>query len=118
VARQIDATRRCKEALPNLPVVGSGYSYLQDYLPHAAQAVVRAGWTDSVGLGRMVLSYPTLPHDVLTRGVLQRKSVCRTFSDCTTAPRKGLISGCYPLDAYYKSRPEADLLKQAKEEPS
>jgi hypothetical protein len=50
--------------------------------------------------------------------VLQRKSVCRTFSDCTTAPRKGLISGCYPLDAYYKSRPEADLLKQAKDEPS
>jgi NADPH2 dehydrogenase len=32
--------------------------------------------------------------------------VCRTFSDCTTGPRHGLISGCYPLDEYYKERPE------------
>jgi NADPH2 dehydrogenase len=39
-----------------LPMVGTGYTYLQDYLPHVAQAVVRAGWIDLVGIGRMVLS--------------------------------------------------------------
>ena len=32
--------------------------------------------------------------------------MCRTFSDCTTGPRNGLISGCYPLDEYYKALPE------------
>jgi hypothetical protein len=32
--------------------------------------------------------------------------LCRTFSDCTTAPRNGLISGCYPLDDFYKDLPE------------
>ena len=32
----------CKAAVPELPMVGTGYSYLQDYLPHVAQAVVRA----------------------------------------------------------------------------
>jgi NADPH2 dehydrogenase len=114
VCRQINATRVCKEAIPNVPVVGTGYSYLQDYLPHVAQAVVREGWADFVGLGRMVLSYPELPHDVLTKGKLQRKLVCRTFSDCTTAPRNGMISGCFPLDEHYKSLPEAERLKQAK----
>jgi hypothetical protein len=31
VARQIDMARQCKLALPDLPLVGSGYSYLQDY---------------------------------------------------------------------------------------
>jgi hypothetical protein len=41
---------------------------------------------------------------------VQRKLVCRTFSDCTTAPRKGLISGCYPLDRHYKDSPEAAQL--------
>lgn len=116
VARQIHAARACKQAVPNLPLVGTGYSYLQDYLPHVAQAVVRAGWIDAVGLGRVVLSYPELPHDVLTRGELQRKLVCRTFSDCTTAPRHGLISGCYPLDPYYKRLPEADEVKRIKQE--
>jgi NADPH2 dehydrogenase len=115
VARQIHAARRCKEAAPDLPLVGSGYSYLQDYLPHVAQAVVRAGWIDSVGLGRMVLSYPELPADTLAAGSLQRKRVCRTFSDCTTAPRNGLVSGCYPLDDYYKALPEAEQVRQIKQ---
>ncbi len=116
VARQIHAARKCKEAVPDLPMVGSGYSYLQDYLPHVAQAVVREGWIDIVGLGRMVLAYPTLPADSLSRGQLQRKQVCRTFSDCTTAPRHGLLSGCFPLDSYYKALPEAETLKAIKQQ--
>ena len=116
VARQVHAARQCKQAAPDLPLVGSGYSYLQDYLPHAAQAVVRNGWIDSVGLGRMVLSYPELPADVLEQGALERKRVCRTFSDCTTAPRNGLVSGCFPLDAYYKALPEAEEMKRLKQQ--
>lgn len=118
VVRQIRATARCKAAVPELPIVGSGYSYLQDYLPHVAQAAVRQGWVDAVGLGRMVLSYPRLPADVLEHGRLERKKICRTFSDCTTAPRSGLVSGCYPLDAYYKALPEAVELRQVKDELS
>jgi 2,4-dienoyl-CoA reductase-like NADH-dependent reductase (Old Yellow Enzyme family) len=116
VWRQIDVARQCKLAVPDLPMVGSGYSYLQDYLPHVAQAVVRDGWIDVVGLGRMVLAYPELPADCLERGQLHRKRVCRTFSDCTTAPRNELVSGCYPLDPYYKALPEAARVKEIKQE--
>jgi 2,4-dienoyl-CoA reductase-like NADH-dependent reductase (Old Yellow Enzyme family) len=112
--RQIDAARRCKQAVPAMPMIGTGYSYLQDYLPHVAQAVVREGWIDVVGLGRMVLAYPELPADALRRGQLARKRVCRTFSDCTTAPRQGLVSGCYPLDPYYKALPQAAVVKAFK----
>jgi NADPH2 dehydrogenase len=116
VARQIHAARECKAAVPSLPMVGTGYSYLQEYVPHVAQAAVRAGWIDSVGLGRMVLSYPDLPAETLQRGVTARKRICRTFSDCTTAPRHGLVSGCYPLDAYYKELPEAATVAQVKQQ--
>ncbi len=100
VWRQIDTVRQCKAALekrmqdagfeeqgkvsasqpqspvpcpPNpdlVPLVGTGYSYLQDYLPHVAQAVIREGWADFVGLGRMVLSYPELPADTLAGRLL------------------------------------------------
>ena len=79
-----------------------------------AQALVRQEKVDLVGLGRMVLSYPDLPADSLTEGKLTRKRICRTFSDCTTAPRNGMISGCFPLDPYYKDLPEAALLKDIK----
>jgi NADPH2 dehydrogenase len=116
VARQIHVARACKQTVPDLPMVGTGYSYLQDYLPHVAQAVVRADWIDMVGLGRMVLSYPELPADTLAHGTTERKKICRTFSDCTTAPRNNLPSGCYPLDSYYKQRPEASELRGIKQE--
>jgi len=115
VVRQMQAVRACKQAVPELPLVGSAYSYLQDYLPHVAQAVVRAGWVDSVGLGRVVLSYPELPRDCSERGEMARKKICRTFSDCTTAPRNAMISGCYPLDPYYKAMPEFEQLRTVKE---
>ncbi len=102
---------------PGTPsIVGTAYSYLQEYLPHVAQAAVRSGWTDFVGAGRMVLSYPELPADSLQRGVLQPRLICRTFSDCTTAPRNGIISGCYPLDPYYKEMPENNELRLVKNE--
>ena len=116
VWRQIDAARQAKAAVPGLVMVGSGYTYLQDYAVHAAQAAVRQGWIDMVGLGRMVLSYPELPTDSLAGKPLVRGAVCRTFSDCTTAPRNGLRSGCYPLDDFYKSmEPEAAEMKAIKQ---
>ena len=114
VARQIAVTAALKQAHPKLLIVGSGYSYLQDWLPNVAQHTVRTGMTDVVGLGRMILTYPDLSADVLAGRPLQRKRLCRTFSDCTTAPRNNLISGCYPLDEFYKTREEADLLAEAK----
>ena len=114
VARQIQATAELKRQHPELVFVGSGYSYLQEWLPHVAQAVVRQGQVDSIGLGRMVLSYPELPADVLAGKVMTRKKVCRTFSDCTTAPRNGIVSGCFPLDPYYKTRSDKKRLDRLK----
>ena len=115
VWRQIEAAGRAKAAVPGLVTVGSGYTYLQEYAAHAAQAAVRAGLVDVVGLGRMVLSYPGYPADSLAGRPLARTRICRTFSDCTTAPRHGLASGCYPLDDFYKSlEPEASRLKAIK----
>jgi 2,4-dienoyl-CoA reductase-like NADH-dependent reductase (Old Yellow Enzyme family) len=115
VARQIEMVRQLHARKPpGMVLVGSAYSYLQEYLPHVAQAVVREGWTDMVGLGRMALSYPALLADAVGTGRLDPRLICRTFSDCTTAPRNGLISGCFPLDKYYAAKPAAAQLKAIK----
>ena len=116
VIRHLQATRALKREFPDLVITGSALSYLQEYLPHVAQGLVREGWMDFVGIGRMVLSYPELPADTLENGKLERKRICRTFSDCTTAPRGGLVSGCYPLDDAYGSLPEAATLRELKKE--
>ena len=132
VARQINAVRQLKagmegaassapknqgndEALPSRPIlIGTAYSYLQEYLPHVAQYVIRNGWADMVGMGRMVLSYPTMLAEAVEKGTLTPKFICRTFSDCTTGPRNGMISGCFPLDKYYTAKPEFQKLKEIK----
>jgi NADPH2 dehydrogenase len=114
VARQLNVAGQLKSQFPNTLMVGSGYSYLQEFLPNVGQHQVRTGKIDFIGLGRMVLSYPKQLIDAIHPGKSERKLVCRTFSDCTTAPRNGLASGCYPLDDYYKRTPEATLLKEIK----
>jgi NADPH2 dehydrogenase len=114
VARLLDVSRELKHRHPSLTFVGSGYSYLQEFLPNVAQHEVRTRAVDSVGVGRIALSYPRLPTDVLAGRPLDRHLLCRTFSDCTTAPRNGLVSGCYPLDGFYKSRPERHQVTAAK----
>ncbi|HLF02320.1 MAG TPA: hypothetical protein VI547_10115 [Anaerolineales bacterium] len=116
VARQIAVTSKLKAQFPQLAVVGSAYSYLQEWLPNVAQYNVRTGRVDFVGLGRIVLAYPEMPADVLAGRPLRVKSLCRTFSDCTTGPRNGLVSGCFPLDPFYKAHPQHELLKAAKRE--
>ncbi len=114
VARHLAAVKRLREKCPGLLVVGAGYTCLQEYLPHAAEAALANDWTDFVGIGRMVLSYPEICADVLAGKSLDRQRICRTFGDCTSAPRNGMISGCFPLDDFYKRLPEAERLKQCK----
>lgn len=114
VARMLSATADLTHQHPDMTIIGSGYSYLQEWLPNVAEAVMSAGGADMVGLGRMVLSYPQMPEDVLAGRPNERRLLCRTIGDCTTAPRNGMVSGCYPLDEYYKGRPERAQLMQIK----
>ncbi|HUP86484.1 MAG TPA: NADH:flavin oxidoreductase [Acidimicrobiales bacterium] len=122
VARLLAATAELKAHRPELTIVGTGYSYLQEWLPHVAAGVLRPsagieaghGGADWIGLGRMALSYHDLPDDLRNGKPLDRRRICRTFSDCTTAPRNGLVSGCWPLDPFYKLRPDRPLLAAAK----
>ncbi|WP_420435736.1 NADH:flavin oxidoreductase [Candidatus Poriferisocius sp.] len=116
VARLIAATDEISQRHPKVRVVGAGLSYLQEWLPNVGQALVARGAADAIGLGRMILAYPHMPADLLAGRELDRRLICRTFSDCTTAPRNGLISGCYPLDDFYNQREERLQLAAFKRE--
>ncbi len=115
-ARQIAAVAAVKKRFENsgMLFIGSGYTCLQEFLPQVGQAAVRAGKTDFVGIGRMVLAYPELCADTLAGRPLEKRRICRTFGDCTTAPRHGLVSGCYPLDDFYRQKTEADRVREIK----
>ena len=99
---------------PRLVTVASGLTYLQEWFARVGGALVGDGACSMVGFGRGVLSHPTMALEALAGEPLDRRLLCRTFSDCTTAPRNGLVSGCYPLDPHYKSMPERVTLSAAK----
>ena len=91
--------RGSKADFPRLVFVGSGYSYLQEWLPHVAPARrARAGTPTSSGLGRMVLSYPDLPADVLAG---------------TAAPPQGHLPHLQRLHERAAHRPRLRLLSRS-----
>lgn len=79
VARHIRVTSELRAAVPGIVTVGSGYSYLQQWLPNVAQAAVRRGMTDIVGVARMHLAYPGLISDSLTGRPLDLAAIGAAF---------------------------------------
>jgi 2,4-dienoyl-CoA reductase-like NADH-dependent reductase (Old Yellow Enzyme family) len=104
VDRHFRATATIQHAFPELPIVGTGYSYLQEFLPAAAAANVRDRRTTLVGVGRAALAQPDFARQLLDLGRLDRKRVCRTFSYCTALmraknhPLGQYPTGCPPFD--------------------
>lgn len=104
VARQFHLARTIQAAVGNLPVIGSGYSWLQDFSMQAAAANVASGAVSLVGLGRGTLSHPDFARTLQQHGSLDRRQVCRTFSYCTNLmrtkdhPLGQYATGCPPFD--------------------
>ena len=104
VARHFRIARQIQAAVPEIPVVGSGYSWLQEFAPQAAAANVAAGDVALAGFGRATLAHPDFARALATEGRLNRKQICRTFSYCTALmrakdhPLGQYPTGCPPFD--------------------
>jgi 2,4-dienoyl-CoA reductase-like NADH-dependent reductase (Old Yellow Enzyme family) len=104
VARHFAATAEIQKAHPDLAVVGTGYSWLQHFLIHAAAANLKLHRTTFAGIGRAALAYPTLPREALAKGELDPLRTCKTLSYCTYLmrakkhPLGQFPTGCPPFD--------------------
>src|SRR5262249_5989270 len=104
VDRHFRLAAQVRQAFPQLPVVGSGYSYLQEFLCHAGAANVRDRRISFVGVGRAALPQPDFVRQPEQTGRLDHRRVCRPFSYCTALMRpkhKELgqsAPGCPPFD--------------------
>ena len=104
VNRHFQIAGAIQQANPGLAVVGTGYSYLQEFLPHAGAANLRDGRISLVGVGRASLAQPDWVRQLRQAGRLDRKRICRTFSYCTALmraknhPLGQYPTGCPPFD--------------------
>ena len=96
--RLVGLTRQVRKNLPNLVVIGSGYSWLRNLWPYIAAAEINAGNIQMVGVGRQSFAYPGFAKEIIETGRLDRRHTCIACSSCTQIMRDGGMTGCVPFD--------------------
>ena len=104
VNRHFRIAGELQKTFPDLPMVGSGYSWLQIYCLNAAAQNIADGNIRIFGLGRGALACPSFARDAIERGELDPLRVCKTLSFCTYLMRQKdhplgqWPAGCPPFD--------------------
>jgi NADPH-dependent glutamate synthase beta subunit-like oxidoreductase/2,4-dienoyl-CoA reductase-like NADH-dependent reductase (Old Yellow Enzyme family) len=96
--RQLRLAHSLRAAFPALPVVGSGWSWLRQFVPQVAAGALRAGMIDFAGLGRGALAHPSLPQEVLAHGALEGGEECMICGACSQLRAAGEVVGCVLRD--------------------
>jgi 2,4-dienoyl-CoA reductase-like NADH-dependent reductase (Old Yellow Enzyme family) len=98
VTRQIQLAAAVQKEAGDIPVIGSGYSWLRRFWPNVGAAVVNRGMASFIGLGRGAFAYPDAVEDLMTPGRLDPSRCCTTCSRCVELMRGGLNTGCVVRD--------------------
>jgi len=98
VGRLLGVTGKLQQAVPALPLVGTGYSWLRQFFPPIAAGAIRAGSAGLIGVGRLGFAYPDFAKDLADCGTLKPDKVCIACSGCSQIMRGGGRSGCIVRD--------------------
>lgn len=98
VARLLRLARQVQQAVPEMAIMSTGYSWLRQYFPYAGAAMLANGWTKVVGVGREAFAYPDFARDLLEKGSLDPRKVCTSCSKCTQLMRDDCVTGCVTRD--------------------
>jgi 2,4-dienoyl-CoA reductase-like NADH-dependent reductase (Old Yellow Enzyme family) len=107
VQRHLALTAELQRAIPDLPVIGTGYSWLRHFAANAGAAAISAGDVSVMGLGRGALAYPDFAADIAEHGQMIDRKSCIGVSYCTALMRAKnndlgqFPAGCVPRDPIY-----------------
>ena len=97
VGRIMKGTSEIQHAV-DIPVLGSAYSYLRQFAPNLAAAMVAGGHAAMCGFGRMAFACPDFVREARVNGRIDPKKVCVTCGGCAALLRAGKPSGCVVRD--------------------
>jgi 2,4-dienoyl-CoA reductase-like NADH-dependent reductase (Old Yellow Enzyme family) len=92
---------------PDLPVVGTGMSWLRGFFPHVAAAAIAEGMMSLAGLGRGSLARPDWPEALSRDRALAADRACTTCSLCSKHLREGKPVRCLVHDNRLPAAPAA-----------
>ena len=97
-ARMMRGVAEIQSALPDLPVMGSAFSYPRQFAANLAAGMIGQGKCALAGFGRMAFAYPDFVRDLKEKGELDPKKVCVTCGGCAALLRAGTPAGCVVRD--------------------
>jgi 2,4-dienoyl-CoA reductase-like NADH-dependent reductase (Old Yellow Enzyme family) len=121
IARLVSLFRAVRSMSPkHMVLVGTGFSWLRQYLGSVGAALVQEGAIDLLGVGRTAIANPWFAQQLLDGGALAAGEMCTTCSSCSQLMRDGKPSGCLVRDAeiyapFYRS---ARVSASSLEDPS
>ncbi len=96
--RMMAGVSEIQHALPDVPVIGSAFSYLRQWAGNLAAGMVAEGHCAMAGFGRMAFAYPDFIHDLKADGMMNPQKVCVTCGGCAALLRAGTPAGCVVRD--------------------
>ncbi len=99
IVRFTEITRTIQATFPDLPVIGTGFSWLRQFMPYVAAGVLKTGGAQLIGQGRGMFAYPDSIKDLKEKGAMNPRKVCVTCSACTQIMRDGKHTGCVVRDS-------------------
>ena len=98
VARMFGVVGDIQKVLKTTPVIGTGFSYLREFIPYASAGEILAGKCTGVGLGRMSFACPDYPREVLQNRLPKANKLCITCGKCAMLLRAGGPAYCSVFD--------------------
>ena len=99
VDRMFGCVGHIQKSFPDLCVMGSGISYMREFIPNLAAGAIKEGMMSLCGVGREAFAYPDFYKDFLNDGKMQKKKTCITCGKCTELMRAGGVAGCVIKDS-------------------
>jgi 2,4-dienoyl-CoA reductase-like NADH-dependent reductase (Old Yellow Enzyme family) len=94
----LNAAAGLQASFPDLPVVGTGFSWLRQYFPFVAAGAVGKKRITFAGLGRLAFAAPDFAADLRRMGALPPRKACVACSHCSELLRAGRPVGCVVRD--------------------
>ncbi len=112
ISRLLSITADLQKEFPEIPIVGTGYSWLRHFSPQVGAAVLKNKKAAFIGLGRSAFAYPEAPLDLMEKGKMNPKKVCISCSRCTEMMRLGGTAGCVMRDKEIYGEQYKKLLRE------
>ncbi|MBQ3079940.1 MAG: flavin oxidoreductase/NADH oxidase [Clostridia bacterium] len=97
-SRMMKCVSRIQKENPDVPVIGSAFTYLRTFSPNLAAGMIEGGHIQMAGFGRMAFAYPDFVNDLKNKGALDPKRVCIACGQCANLLRAGSPAGCVVRD--------------------